>query len=76
MFRKVKHRLGTTQPSSQLHWVANGMIVGSEATWKGKVEVNGISTDVIFEVFDSGGKWDFLFGKTLLEASKQYITMN
>lgn len=45
------------------------MIVGSEATWKGKVEVNGISTDVIF-VFDSGGKWDFLFGKMLLEAFK------
>ena len=70
MFRKVKHRLGTTRPSSQLLRVANGVIVGSEATWKGKVEVNGVSTDVIFEVFDSGGKWDFLFGKTLLETFK------
>ena len=29
-----------------------------------------VSTDVTFEVFDSGGKWDFLFGKTLLEAFK------
>jgi hypothetical protein len=32
--------------------------------------VDGISTDVVFEVFDSGGKWDFLFGKTLLEGFK------
>jgi hypothetical protein len=64
----VKHRLGTTLPSSQLLRVANGVIVGSEARWKGKVEVNGISTDVMFEVFDSGGKWDFLFGKRLLES--------
>lgn len=69
-FEKVKHRLGTSQPSSQLLRVANGVIVKSEAKWKGKVEVNGIRTEVTFEVFDSGGKWDFLFGKTLLEAFK------
>jgi hypothetical protein len=70
MFRKVKHRLGTSTPSSQLLRVANGTIIRSEAKWKGRIEVNGISTDVIFEVFDSGGKWDFLFGKTLLESLK------
>ena len=70
MFRKVKHRLGTVSPSSQLLRVANGVIVQSEAKWEGKIEANGVSTEVRFEVFDSGGKWDFLFGKTLLEAFK------
>ena len=50
--------------------MANGTIIRSEAKWNRKVEVNGISTDVTFEVFDSGGKWDFLFGKTLLEKFK------
>ena len=70
MFRKVKHRLGTSSPSTQLLRVANGTIVGSEARWEGKVEVNGVSRDVMFEVFDSSGKWDFLFGKTLLETFK------
>ena len=70
MFKKVKHRLGTTLPSSQLLRVANGVVVESEGKWKGKVEVNGVSTDVTFEVFDSRNKWDFLFGKTLLEAFK------
>ena len=69
-FHKVKRRLGTTLPSSQLLRVANGAVVKSEAKWKGKVEVNGVSSEVVFEVFDSGGKWDFLFGKTLLENFK------
>ena len=70
MFKKVKHRLGTALPSSQLLRVANGEIIKSEARWEGKVEVDGVSVGVAFEVFDSGGKWDFLFGKTLLEAFK------
>jgi hypothetical protein len=70
IFRKVKHRLGTSLPSSQLLRLANGAIVTSEARWTGKVEVNGVYADVTFEVFDSGGKWDFLFGKTLLETFK------
>jgi transposase InsO family protein len=70
MFQKVKHRLGTSLPSSQLLRVANGTVIKSEARWEGKVEVNGVQTSVTFEVFDSGGKWDFLFGKTLLESFK------
>ena len=70
MFKKVKHRLAPSSPSSQLLRVANGVIVRSEATWKGKIEVDGVQVDVSFEVFDSGGKWDFLFGKTLLETFK------
>ena len=69
MFRKVKHRMGTSSPSSQLLRVANGVVVQSEGKWEGRVEVNG-STNIAFEIFDSGGKWDFLFGKTLLEAFK------
>ena len=70
MFKKVKHRLGRTTPSSQLLRVANGVVIRSEAKWKGKIKVNGVSSEVIFEVFDSGGKWDFLFRKTLLESFK------
>jgi hypothetical protein len=37
MFRRVKHRLGPALPSSQLLRVANGVVVGSEAKWEGKV---------------------------------------
>ena len=70
MFKKVRHRLRTTTPSTQLLRVANGTIVQSEAKWEGSMDLNGISINVAFEVFDSGGKWDFLFGKTLLETFK------
>ena len=69
-FKKVKHRLGTTYPSSQLLRVANGTIIRSEAKWEGTIDVNGVSAKASFEVFDSDGKWDFLFGKTLLETFK------
>ena len=69
-FRKVKHRLGVIRPTSQLLRLANGAVVKSEARWEGEIEVNGIKAQVTFEVFDSGGKWDFLFGKTLLETFK------
>jgi hypothetical protein len=70
VFKKVKHRLGITRPSTQLLRVANGTVVKSEARWEGKVKMNGVRADAVFEVFDSGGKWDFLFGKTLLEKFK------
>ena len=46
------------------------MTVGSEVKWEGKIEVNGVSTSIAFKVFDSSGKWDFLFRKTLLETFK------
>ena len=69
-FKRVGHRLGTSTPSSQLLRVAKGVIVQSEAKWKGEIEVNGVRAEVVFEVFDSGGKWDFFFRKTLLETFK------
>ena len=43
MFKKVKHRLGRSLPLSQLLWVANRAIIQSEAKWKGKIEVRGVS---------------------------------
>ena len=64
MFDKIKHRLGKSTPSSQLLRVVNGVIMQSEARWKGEVEMEGIKAEVTFEVFDSRGKWDFLFGNT------------
>ena len=69
MFRKVKHRMGTAAPSSQLLRVANGTIIRSEARWEGCVDINGIDADVAFEVFDSGGKWDLDRKSTRLNSS-------
>ena len=71
VFKRVKHRLGTTLLSSQLLRVENRTIMKSEAMWKGRIEVGSVQADVTFEVFDSGGKWDFLSRKTLLETFKE-----
>jgi hypothetical protein len=37
----------------------------SEAMWEGRVEVEGVQAQGVFEVFNSGGGWEFLFGKPL-----------
>ena len=39
MFNKVKHRLRKSTPLSQLLQVVNGVIIQSEARWKGEVEM-------------------------------------
>jgi hypothetical protein len=48
--------------------MANGNIVNPIGCWKGTVELGDTTVKGSFEVFDSGGGWDFLFGKTLMTA--------
>ena len=50
--------------------MANGVIVPSQAVWKGVLELGGLRAEEEFEVFDSGGGWEFLFGKPLLHCFK------
>ena len=50
--------------------MANGNIVNPVGCWKGTVELGGIRVAGSFEVFDSGGGWEFLFGKRLMTAFK------
>ena len=50
--------------------MANGVIVPSQASWKGVINLGGVEAQGEFEVFDSGGGWAFLFGKPLLCAFK------
>ncbi|KAG1849001.1 hypothetical protein F4604DRAFT_1935078 [Suillus subluteus] len=70
VFNKVKHRLHNwTQSKRKLH-MANGNIVSSLAKWEGTIEIEGVQARGEFEVFDSGGGWGFLFGKTMLQAFK------
>ena len=70
MFEKVKHRMGTLQPSQLLLRMANGTIVKSLGRWEGVIEVGECRVKGSFEVFDSLGAWDFLFGKRLKNAFK------
>ncbi|KAG1721399.1 hypothetical protein EDD22DRAFT_854399 [Suillus occidentalis] len=50
--------------------MANGAIVPSLGVWTGNVTIAGIQAEGEFEVFDSAGGWNFLFGKPMLRSFK------
>ncbi|KAK1222436.1 hypothetical protein PQX77_014721 [Marasmius sp. AFHP31] len=64
---KVKDRIGGWGQSRKWMRMADGALVPGVASWHGKVRVKGLEMETTLEVFDSGGQWDFLFGKPLLE---------
>ena len=70
VFEKVKHRLGTWVPSKKRLRMVNGIIVPSQASWRGIINLGCVEARGEFEVFDSGGGWAFLFGKPLLRTFK------
>ncbi|KIK58483.1 hypothetical protein GYMLUDRAFT_171005, partial [Collybiopsis luxurians FD-317 M1] len=53
--------------STRKFCMANGSLVEGCAHWEGRVMVEGVEVKGSFEVFDSRGSWQFLFGKPLLE---------
>jgi hypothetical protein len=67
-YKHIKHRLSPLERSIRRLRMANGNIVNPIGCWKGTVELGGAAIEGSFEVFDSGGGWDFLFGKTLMTA--------
>ena len=67
-FNEIKHRLGHYGPSSRRLRMADGSIVKPAAAWHGEMEISGVQVEGSFEVFESGGNWEFLFGKPLLTA--------
>jgi len=69
-YDKIKHRLSSLHTSRQLLKMADSRLVPSRGTWKGEVMVNGVTHTGQFEVFNSGGAWTALFGKTLLQEFK------
>ena len=50
--------------------MADGSLIEPLAVWEGKMEIAGVEVHGAFEVFDSGGNWEILFGKPLLKAFK------
>ena len=69
-FNKVKQWLGRYIPSSRWLRMADGTLIEPMAVWEGRIEIAGVIVHRAFEVFDSGGNWDFLFRKPLLKAFK------
>ncbi|KAG5634256.1 hypothetical protein H0H81_002691 [Sphagnurus paluster] len=66
MYQKVQHRLAPLRLSNRKLRMANGSIVTLQGQWEGHIELGGIQVEASFEVFDSGGGWDFLFRKRLM----------
>ena len=76
-FKKVQHRLcGQAKPSNRRLRMANGVILPSQGVWKGRLQLGGLKAEGEFEVFDSGGGWEFLFGKPLLRCFKAVHDFN
>ncbi|KIJ89435.1 hypothetical protein K443DRAFT_16130 [Laccaria amethystina LaAM-08-1] len=67
-YMRVRHKLAPLERSTRHLRMANGSIVSPAGCWKGTVELGGIMVAGSFEVFDSSGDWEFLFGKRLMTA--------
>ena len=70
VFDTVKGKLSETQPSLKVLRMANGALMPSEGLWSGGVVVDGAQTEGDFEIFPSGGAWQALFGKPILQTFK------
>ncbi|THU97913.1 hypothetical protein K435DRAFT_661880, partial [Dendrothele bispora CBS 962.96] len=70
LYEKLRKKIDGWGRSTRRMRMANGELVLAEATWTGKVQLKGLEVDGSFEVFDSGGSWQLLFGKPLLEQFK------
>ena len=68
VFEKVKHRLGEWKNSTRRLRMGNGVIIPSLAAWRGRMQIEDVTVEGEFEVFDSGGSWAFLLGKPTLRA--------
>ena len=58
---------GEDGPSGMKLKMADREITWSEGRWKGEIEVGGWSVEGELEIIDSGGGWECLLGKPILE---------
>jgi len=66
IFKKTKHRLGEWRKSTKQLRMGNGTVISLLAVWKGRMQLENVTINGEFEVFDSGGSWAFLLGKPML----------
>ncbi|KAJ7112632.1 hypothetical protein C8R44DRAFT_573383, partial [Mycena epipterygia] len=58
-------RLGETRALTRHLRMANGELVAPFGQWEGTVDVGGVRIQGVFDIFNSGGSWEVLFGKPL-----------
>ena len=69
-YQRIARRLNPLSPSTRKLRMANGSVIPSTGTWTGTLEWGPITALTTFEVFPSGGSWQMLIGKPLLEQVK------
>lgn len=67
LYEQSKRKIGGWKPSTRQFRMANGTIVPGEACWEGDMQLGDLSVSTRCEVFNSGGSWNVLVGKPLLE---------
>jgi hypothetical protein len=67
-FEGVKNQLSEPRPSQKVMRMANGTLIPSNGSWSGIVVVYSVRTNGMFKIFASGGAWNVLFRKPLLQA--------
>ncbi|KAJ8085177.1 hypothetical protein PM082_003964 [Marasmius tenuissimus] len=70
IYNEVKGKIRGWGESRMWMRMADGALVPGVANWEGRVRVKGLEVQTSIEVFDSGGQWDLLLGKPLLESFK------
>ncbi|KAF8975407.1 hypothetical protein BDQ17DRAFT_1441526 [Cyathus striatus] len=73
LYERVKHRMGLLAPSAKRLRMANRVVVRALGRWTGIMEINGVKAEGTLEVFDSGGNWEVLLGKPLIEAFRAVL---
>lgn len=64
---RIAKRLSPLQPSSRMLCMVDGSLVPSSGLWAGTFKWGPARVETNFEVFPSGGSWQMLIGKPLLE---------
>jgi hypothetical protein len=67
-FKEVKNQLLELQPSKKVMHMVNGALIPLNGSWLGVVVIGDVQTTGAFEIFASGGAWNVLFGKPMLQA--------
>ena len=77
VFEAVRHRILEPQPSLRVLHMANSALMSSGGSWSGAVVVNNVQTEGTLEIIVSGGTWNILFRKPMLQvfaATHKYVT--
>jgi hypothetical protein len=70
VYDRLKDQIGLLRSSVKQFRLADGSLVNGEGRWVGQFSIGKVRAWGVFEVFNSGGNWEFLLGKLLKRAFK------